>query len=140
MFFFFQIQAVGSVLFAVPMLIAARSRAPLGVLDFLGVAIWLIAIGGEATADRQLAAFRRDEANRGAVCQRGLWHYSRHPNYFFEWLHWWAYVALAANAPLGWLTLIGPLAMLYFILFVTGIPPTEAQSLKSRGEKYREYQ
>ncbi|MEQ9069114.1 MAG: DUF1295 domain-containing protein, partial [Gimesia chilikensis] len=60
--------------------------------------------------------------------------------YFFEWLHWWAYVCLAIQAPWGWLTILGPLLMLHFILNVTGIPPTEAQAIKSRGEAYREYQ
>ena len=71
---------------------------------------------------------------------RGLVAYSRHPNYFFEWLHWWAYVALAVGASYGWLTLLAPAVMLYFLVCVTGIPPTEAQALASRGEDYRQYQ
>ena len=102
--------------------------------------IWLIAVSGESLADWQLSAFRHDPANAGQVCQRGLWRYSRHPNYFFEWLHWWAYVCLAAGSPWGGLALAGPAAMLYFLLKVTGVPPTEAQALKSRGDAYRQYQ
>jgi steroid 5-alpha reductase family enzyme len=71
------------------------------------------------------------------VCRAGLWRYSRHPNYFFEWVHWWAYVLIGHAAPL---TLLGPAAMLLFLFRVTGIPYTERQALKSRGEQYREYQ
>ena len=140
MFRFYQFQALGSVLFALPMLIAAQSSSALSLLDFAGALIWFVAIVGETIADRQLARFRAASANRGKVCRVGLWNYSRHPNYFFEWLHWWSYVCFAINAPLGWLTVLGPMTMLYFILYVTGIPPTEAQAIKSRGDAYREYQ
>lgn len=140
LFVFYQYQAFGAVLFSVPMLIAAVNPAPLGVWDFVGLVVFGLAWGGEALADQQLSAWRGDAANRGRVCRRGLWRYSRHPNYFFEWMHWWAYAALAATAPWGWVALIGPLAMYYFINHVTGIPPTEKQAIKSRGEAYREYQ
>ena len=140
MFWFFQFQAIGCALFALPMLAAAQVTEPLGVYDYLGVVIWLVALGGEAVADRQLARFRADPSNRGKVCQVGWWRYSRHPNYFFEWLHWWSYVFLAIAHPWGWLTIAAPLAMLYLFVFVTGIPPTEAQSIRSRGDAYRAYQ
>lgn len=140
LFWFYQFQAIGSLLFALPMLIAARGTSPLGLFDILGVSIWFLAMIGEFIADWQLARFRANPKNQGQVCQAGLWKYSRHPNYFFEWLHWWAYVGLAMSAPWGWVTLLGPLLMLHFILNVTGIPPTEAQALKSRGDAYREYQ
>lgn len=138
---FFQVQAFWSVLFALPMLLAARNpQPPPNIFDLMGVIIWLTAVSGEMLADRQLSAFRMEPANRGQVCRQGLWRYSRHPNYFFEWLHWWAYVLLAVGAPWGWLTVAGPVLMLFFLLKVTGIPPTEAQALKTRGEAYREYQ
>ena len=140
MFRFYQFQAFGAVLFALPMLLAARSAAPLGWLDAIGVMIWVIALVGETIADRQLSTFKANPANRGQVCQTGLWRYSRHPNYFFEWLHWWSYACFALTAPWGWLAVIGPLAMLHFIVNVTGIPPTERQALRSRGEAYRQYQ
>lgn len=140
MFAFFQLQAFWAVLFATPMLIAAGNEAPLGWLDALGVTIWAVAVGGEALADRQLARFRARPDARGRVCRDGLWRYSRHPNYFFEWVHWWAYVAFAITAPWGWLTLLWPLLMLAFLLKVTGVPPTEANALASRGDAYRAYQ
>ncbi len=113
---------------------------PLGLLDGIGVVVWLVGLGGEAIADRQLAAFRADPRQRGRVCQAGLWRYSRHPNYFFEWLHWWGYVALAVHSPLWWMPLAGVAAMGYTITRVTGIPPTEAQAIRSRGDAYRAYQ
>jgi steroid 5-alpha reductase family enzyme len=140
MFRFYQMQAVAVVLFASPILIAAFNPMPLGWLDFAGALLGVAGIIGESIADFQLAKFRANPDSKGKVCQSGLWSYSRHPNYFFEWLHWWAYVLLAISYPWGWLTLIGPLAMWYFITQVTGIPPTEAQAIKSRGEAYRRYQ
>lgn len=140
-FAFFQIQAIWALLFALPMLLAARNpTAGLGPGDALGAAIWIIAMVGEAIADRQLSWFRADPACRGQVCRDGLWRYSRHPNYFFEWVHWWAYVAIGWGAPWGSLTLLGPAMMLLFLFKVTGIPPTEANALRSRGDAYREYQ
>jgi steroid 5-alpha reductase family enzyme len=140
-FLFFQVQAIWALMFAVPMLLAARStRAALGWPDLAGVAIWVAAIAGEATADRQLAAFRTRSERMGRVCQVGLWRYSRHPNYFFEWLHWWAYVCIGLAGPLGWVTLFGPAVMVLFLFKVTGIPATEARAIASRGDAYREYQ
>ncbi len=79
-------------------------------------------------------------ANRGRTCRRGLWRYSRHPNYFFEWLHWWAYALIAWGAAFVWVTVAAPFVMLVFVLFISGIPPTEARALASRGEDYRRYQ
>ena len=141
LFAFFQVQAFWSVLFAAPVLIAAgNAAAPLGLLDAAGVAVFVIAVFGELTADRQLQAFRSNRANRGKVCRSGLWRYSRHPNYFFEWIHWWAYVLIGWHAPFGWATLFGPAIMLLFLFKVTGIPPTEENALRSRGDAYREYQ
>jgi steroid 5-alpha reductase family enzyme len=139
-FGFFQLQALWVMLFALPMLFAATNPRPLGWTDALGVLIWLVSVGGEALADAQLARFRRDPANRGKVCRIGLWGWSRHPNYFFEWLQWWAYVAIGAGGPLGWATLFGPAVMYFFLRRVTGIPPTEERLVVSRGEAYRQYQ
>lgn len=141
MFRFYQLQAFGVVLFSMPILVALRNPQPLQWLDWVGLSIGILSIVGESLADWQLSRFRSQVANRGQVCTNGLWRYSRHPNYFFEWLHWWAYVCFAiSNWPGGGLTLLGPLTMWYLITRVTGIPPTEAQSLKSRGEAYRRYQ
>jgi len=138
---FFQIQAMTVVLFALPVLVAAHTdRAGLDAWDWLGAAIWLVAAGNTALADWQLARFKRRPESRGKTCREGWWRYSRHPNYFFEWLHWWAYVPLAVGSAYWPVPVAAPLVMLYFLLFVTGIPPTEAQAVASRGDDYRSYQ
>lgn len=141
MFVVFQIQAFWAVMFALPMLLAASNGADgLRWYDFVGILIWLISVIGTGIADGQLNAFRKNPDNAGKVCKRGLWRYSRHPNYFFEWIHWWAYVAIGFAAPLGWLTLAGPAVMLFFLLKLTGIPITEKAMVQSRGEAYKQYQ
>jgi steroid 5-alpha reductase family enzyme len=140
-FFFFQAQGLLDWGLAFTFLIAILNPAPeLAWTDYLAVAVWLTAVLGESIADRQLQRFRRQAENRRQVCRTGLWRYSRHPNYFFEWLHWWTYVLLAVGSPYVWLTLAAPALMLFLILKVTGIPPTEARALESRGDAYREYQ
>jgi steroid 5-alpha reductase family enzyme len=136
-FAFFQVQAALDVVLALPFAALCARTGPLRAADALGAAVWLAAVAGEASADRSLAAFRARPESRGRVCREGLWRYSRHPNYFFEWLHWLGY---AAMAPSDWRVWTSPALMLYFLLRVTGIPATEAQALKSRGEAYREYQ
>ena len=100
----------------------------------------LSAIVGETVADRQLANWRKDPNNKGRTCRSGLWRYSRHPNYFCEWLMWCAYAALAWPGPLGPVALGAPALLLFLVLKVTGIPPTEARALASRGADYRRYQ
>ena len=138
---FYQSQAFFAVFFALPSLVVAwHPLASLTGWDLAGVLIWIIGVGNTILADRQLARFRARPGNRGRTCREGWWRYSRHPDYFFEWLHWWSYVALAGWAPYWWVTLLAPAAMLYLLFRVTGIPPTEAQALASRGEDYRSYQ
>jgi steroid 5-alpha reductase family enzyme len=140
-FLFFQAQALADVVFSIPFLIAMRNAAPFpSAWDAAGLLVWLAAVGGETLADAQLARFRADPLHRGRTCRVGLWGWSRHPNYFFEWLHWWSYVLLAAGTPWGWLNLFAPALMLFFLFRVTGIPATEARALESRGEDYRDYQ
>ncbi|MGH8369799.1 MAG: DUF1295 domain-containing protein [Gammaproteobacteria bacterium] len=139
-FLFFQFQALLIVLFALPFLAVARNAATLTPWLIAGVAIWLYSVLGESIADRQLARFRADSANRGRTCRRGLWRYSRHPNYFFEWLHWFSYVCLAIGSPIAWLTWSGPIVMYVFLRWISGIPYTEAQALRTRGDDYRAYQ
>jgi steroid 5-alpha reductase family enzyme len=139
-FLFFEFQAGLVLLFALPFWGAMAAPEPWRFWDVLGIAIWATAVLGETLADRQLASFRAHPDNRGQVCRQGLWRYSRHPNYFFEWLHWWTYVALGVGSPYWWLTWLGPALMLLFLLYVTGIPATESQVLASRGEAYRDYQ
>jgi len=138
---FFQFQAVIAVVLSMPFLAAALDgRAGLGWFEYAGLALWLVAFTGESLADWQLHQFKLDPANRGRVCQLGLWRYSRHPNYFFEWLIWVAYAVFALASPWGWVSLLAPALMLYFLFRVTGIPATEAQALRSRPQAYRRYQ
>lgn len=138
---FFQAQAVLVVMLCGPFLLAARAETGgLHWPDYAAAGLWLVGIAGESIADRQLKRFKADAGNRGRVCDIGLWRYSRHPNYFFEWLMWCAYAGLAVQAPLGWLAALAPAFMLLLVLKVTGIPPTEARALRSRPEAYREYQ
>lgn len=127
-------------LFVIPVGIAMQAPSSWGWNDWLGLAIALCSLAGESIADRQLSAFRADAANRGRVCQQGLWRYSRHPNYFFEWLHWWAYVAFALSSSMWPVALLGPLSMFIFLRFITGVPYAERSSLRSRGAQYTRYQ
>lgn len=138
---FFEFQAVLCVVLATPFLLASQNPAPtFSVFEYIAVALWAVAIAGEITADMQLNAFKSDAANRGKTCRAGLWKYSRHPNYFFEWLIWVAFCLFAIDSKYGYLALFPPALMLYFLFRVTGIPATEAQALRTRGEDYRLYQ
>jgi len=138
---FFEAQAVLAILLSAPFLLAALNRdARLSAFEYAGAALWAVAFAGEVAADAQLQRFKRDPASRGHTCRIGLWRYSRHPNYFFEWLIWVAYAVFALGSPYGYLGVFSPLLMLFFLFRVTGIPATEAQALRSRGEEYRQYQ
>lgn len=146
MFGFLQIQAACALLLAVAVMAAARNPAPGWLLtDTLGLVLVVAAVVGEGISDRQLAAFRADPSNRGRVCDVGLWGVSRHPNYFFEWLGWVAYPVIALGAaplayPLGWASLLAPALMYWLLVHASGIPPTEAHMLRSRGDAFRDYQ
>ncbi|QIL20556.1 DUF1295 domain-containing protein [Thermomonas sp. HDW16] len=140
-FAMFQFQALLITLFSLPFLAVAANPVGTWHPAFVGgIATWLACVFGEAVADRQLAQFRADPANRGKTCRIGLWRYSRHPNYFFEWLHWFAYVLLAIGSPIAWLAWSGPIVMYMFLRWLSGIPFTEAQALRTRGEDYARYQ
>ena len=141
LFLFFQLQAAVVAMFSLPFLAAAANPTPDFTLwTLLAVTVWLGSIAAESLADRQLSRFRADPGNRGSTCRVGLWAWSRHPNYFFEWLHWFSYVFLAVGGSFLWLSLAGPVVMFAFLYRVSGIPWTEAQSLRSRGENYARYQ
>lgn len=140
---FFLAQGLLVALFSLPFWIASHNPAgEWTVWSILAVLTWILALGGEWIADRQLAAHRADPAMKGKTCRSGLWRCSRHPNYFFEWLHWFTYVFLAVGSGTGWIiaSLLGPALMLGTLYWITGIPYTEAQALRSRGDDYREYQ
>ncbi len=140
-FAFFQAQALLDVLLGLPFLLAAwNPQSHLNPLEWAAALLWLGAWFGESVADGQLRRFKARPESRGRTCREGLWRHSRHPNYFFEWLVWVAYLLLALSAPWGWTSVLCPALMLYFLLRVTGIPYTEAQSLRSRPEDYARYQ
>jgi len=138
---FFQLQAASVVLLGIPFLVACSNADPgVHAVEWFAAALWLTAIGGEALADAQLSRFKSDKENRGRVCDAGLWRYSRHPNYFFEWLIWVSFFLFGLGSPWGLIGAISPACILYLLLRVTGIPATEEQSLRSKGEAYRSYQ
>lgn len=140
-FLFYQYQAFAIILVTLQFIVIANNPSPeLALLEYIGIGIWLVSVIGQTVSDAQLNAFKNDPANKGKVCQIGLWNYSRHPNYFFEWLIWMAYLIFALASDGGWIAIFAPAIMLYLLLRVTGIPLTEENAVKSRGDLYREYQ
>ena len=141
MLWFFQVQAMAAVFFALPAFIASANPVPTySVIESVALVLWCAGFAGEVVSDRELAHFRADPVNRGRTCQAGLWRYSRHPNYFCEWIMWVAYALFALASPFGGAALLCPVAMLYLLLRVTGVPLAEQQALRSRGDDYRHYQ
>jgi steroid 5-alpha reductase family enzyme len=136
-------QAPLTALIGVATLFAARQPDPsFRIWDGLALLVFVGAIVGETIADRQMQAFKADPANAGKVCDRGLWSWSRHPNYFFEALIWVAYPILGINLDQPWsfATLIAPVMMFCIVRFGTGVPPLEKAMVKSKGDAYRRYQ
>jgi steroid 5-alpha reductase family enzyme len=145
MFWFLQSQAAVGVILALSITLAAHNPTPgFRMQDLVGLTILVVAIAGEALADRQLRVFKNRPAYRNAVCDVGLWRWSRHPNYFFEWLSWMAYPIIAVDFfdhyPFGWFALAAPACMYWVLVHVSGIPPLEDHMLRSRGDTFRVYQ
>jgi steroid 5-alpha reductase family enzyme len=145
MFLQLQSQAAVGLMLALSVALAAHhARPPFRVSDVAGLALLVVALAGEAMSDRQLRRFKSDPANRGRICEDGLWRLSRHPNYFFEWLCWVAYPLLAIDLsgqnPFGWLSLAAPAVMYWVLVHVSGIPPLEAHMLRTRGAQFRALQ
>jgi steroid 5-alpha reductase family enzyme len=139
LFVFIELQTVFSGLLALPFAVVAwRGDWPPAWAVAGAVIVWIVSVAGEGVADAQLARFRRDPANRGRVNRDGLWRYSRHPNYFFECLHWFGYLLLAVGTGGWWLGLIPPVTMAWLLLKLSGIPMVEAQMAQERPE-YAEY-
>lgn len=143
LFWFVMPQAICALILACCIMAAAHNPAPLGrALDLLGLAVIVAAILGEGLADRQLQHFIAERGG-GQVCDRGLWAWSRHPNYFFEWLGWVAWPLLAidpsGNYPWGWFALAGPVVMYLVLVHGTGVPPLEEHMRLSRGAAFDAY-
>jgi len=133
----FWLQALLAWIISLPLLGVFASNQPLGALDHLGIALWLVGFGFEAAADWQLARFKREPANAGAVMNRGLWRYTRHPNYFGEFCIWWGFglMAVAAGA---WWSVAGPALLTFLLLRVSGIRPLE-KDIGNRRPRYADY-
>jgi steroid 5-alpha reductase family enzyme len=139
-FIFFQAQAGFVIAFSIPFALIVFDRSDgMGVLEWVGAALWVVAVSGEMLADWQLTQWRKNPANKGKTARIGLWNWSRHPNYFCEWLNWIAFALIALAAPHGWIALEAPLFLLFLLYKITGIPATEAQAVKSRPD-YAQYQ
>ncbi|HWY10363.1 MAG TPA: DUF1295 domain-containing protein [Bacteroidia bacterium] len=140
-FFFFQMQAFSNVMLAIPFFVIALNPEPhMNIIEYIGAGMWCLSIIGEGLSDWQLKQFKKNPSNKGRVCENGLWNYSRHPNYFFQFMIWVSVFVFAITSPYGWLSIICPLSIGYLIFKVTGIPMTEEQAVRSKGELYKEYQ
>lgn len=144
MLFFAMMQAAVSVPLVLSIALAAQNPiSQFRLQDWFGVAVLAVAVAGEGIADRQLRNFAARLENRGRVCDVGLWRWSRHPNYFFEWLGWCAYplfaIDLAGGHPWGWLAVASPICMYWLLVHVSGIPPLERHMAETRGEPFRVY-
>jgi steroid 5-alpha reductase family enzyme len=139
-FWFFQFQALFVVFFSLPFALVCLDPDPaISGLAWTGVGVWAVGNGGTIVADRQLARWRANPDNHGMTARTGLWSWSRHPNYFFEWVSWCGVALVATTAPWGWIAWIVPAGLLFLLFRVTGIPATERQALRSRAD-YAEYQ
>jgi steroid 5-alpha reductase family enzyme len=137
----FMLQGVIAVVLSIPFLVVnANALLSWDHWEIVGFLVWLIGVGGEALADSQLAAFHQNPENKGKVCRNGLWFYSRHPNYFFEFLVWVGFFLFAIGSPFGWVSIISPLMILGLLLKGSGIPLNEAQALRTKGTEYEKYQ
>ncbi|HEY0436397.1 MAG TPA: DUF1295 domain-containing protein [Phenylobacterium sp.] len=135
-------QAPATALLALSVILAAHRAGSLDARDAIAVGLFLLAILGEAIADGQMKAFRASGPPKGSVMDKGLWGWSRHPNYFFQWLGWVAYpvIAIDPGRPLTWLSLAAPVVMYGLLRYVSGVPPLESAMVASRGERFRDYQ
>ena len=139
-FVFFQAQALFVVFFSLPFAFIALNReSGFGVVAWIGIGLWAIGNVGTIVSDWQLAQWRTNPENKGKTARGGLWSWSRHPNYFFEWVNWCGNALVATTAPWGWIAWAVPAGLLFLLFRVTGIPATEAQALRSRTD-YAEYQ
>ncbi len=133
-FAFFQAQALLAVVLSAPLLVASLDRRPMNsALELVAVGLWAVALAGETIADRQLERFKQRAGTSGRVCRDGLWRYSRHPNYFFEWLVWVAFALYAARSPWTAVGFIAPVLMLFFLFRITGIPATASAGSSRHG-------
>lgn len=142
LFVFLQVQAVAAFVLVLAVYLAADNDASVSrPQDFLAIFVAFISLGGETLSDYQLARFRKSPGARNGICEVGLWRYSRHPNYFFEWLFWCCFPLFALTGPAwSWLSVLAPIMMYWLLVHVSGIPPLEEYMLRSRGDTFRALQ
>jgi steroid 5-alpha reductase family enzyme len=136
----FMLQAFVMWLVSFPVQVAQAATQPvsLGWLDFLGLAVWAVGLFFEAVGDAQLARFKSNPQNAGKVMDRGLWRYTRHPNYFGDFMVWWGIYFVALSTVTAWWTIFGPALMSFFLMRVSGVPLLE-QSLRKKRPDYEAY-
>jgi steroid 5-alpha reductase family enzyme len=137
LYLIFGLQGSLAWIISLPLLAALVAPRPMNVLDWVGVALWAVGFGFEAVGDWQLARFKNDSANRGRVMDRGLWRYTRHPNYFGDCCIWWGFYLMALAAG-GWWSFPGPLLMSFLLLRVSGVALLE-KDIGERRPAYRDY-
>lgn len=133
----FWLQALLAWIISLPLLGAFASNAPIGLLDYAGILLWVIGFIFEAGGDWQLARFKRDPANAGAVMDRGFWRFTRHPNYFGEFCIWWGFWLMAASAG-AWWSVVGPALLTLLLLRVSGVRLLE-KDIGKRRPQYADY-
>lgn len=134
----FLLQGFFLVLVAAPIVLAPlQAPTPLSVFNLAGILVWLFGLGFEAKADQELKSFVTDPVNKGQIMQRGLWKYSRHPNYFGEALLWWGILIISLSSSLSYLGVIGPITIFVLLRYVSGVPLAE-KNYKDRPD-YIEY-
>lgn len=137
----FQFQAILDVLLSLTFLLPCLNpSSEIHILEIIGLILFVVSVIGEGIADNQLHKFKLNPENKGKNCEVGLWYYSRHPNYFFEWMIWVSWGIFALGSPYGYIGLISPVLMYIFLTKFTGVPMTEKYALEKRGDIYREYQ
>ncbi len=137
---FFYLQGLLNVVLAFPILLIMQNKLEdLHWVEYVGFGLWLIAIIGESLSDWQLARFKKNPENKGKICDVGFWHYSRHPNYFFEWMIWVSFFVMALGSTWGITAILSPILILHFLLNMTGIPATEEHMLRTRGKAFEDY-
>lgn len=140
-FYFFQAQALLAVLLAGNVIsLLLNKNDDITYWEYLGISIWIFSFLGESLADKQLQTFKQNKTNKGKTCRVGLWKYSRHPNYFFEWMIWFSYAVMSIGSGSEALPITIAILMYFFVNKFTGIPYNEIQALKSRGLDYQQYQ
>ena len=132
-------QAVILFIVSLPVQVAMYERAPLGVIGGIGIAVWGVGFFFETVGDAQLARFKKDPANAGRVMDRGLWAWTRHPNYFGDSCVWVGLWLLALGSPAGLPAVVSPVLMTYFLVKVTGKALLEKDMRRRRGASYEEY-